>query len=293
MIPRLLRPALSLFAGSVFVTGLFAQAPAPKLEFPVASPAATVKQRVGLTDIEVTYSRPSMRGRKIFGTLEPYGKVWRTGANNATKVTFSTAVKFGGADVPAGTYGLFSIPGPDEWTVILNKVTGQWGAYTYDQKNDLARVTTRPLKLPQLVETFTIDINDIRDQSATLNLMWENTRVPVTLGFDVASTLVPQIEQFMASDAKKTNAQYYNAAVFYHDNGLDLNKARAWIEAATNNDKPAFYMMHWKAKILAKLGDKAGAKAAAENSKALAVTAEGPQSPFLKMNNDLIASLGR
>ncbi len=278
--------------GLILGAQLPAQTPgAPK--FPAQSPTQTISQAVGLTTIEIVYSRPGVKGRKIFGGTEAFGRVWRTGANNATKITFSTPVKFSGRDVPAGTYALFSIPGADEWTVILNKVTGQWGAYTYDQKNDLVRVTTRPLKLNQLVETFTIDINDIRDQSATLNLTWENTRVPVTLGFDVASTLVPQIEQFMASAAKKTNAQYYNAAVFYYDSGLDLNKARAWIEAATNNDKPAFYMMHWKAKILAKLGDKAGAKAAAESSKALAVTAEGAQSPFLKMNNDLIASLGK
>ena len=157
-----------------------AQTPgAPK--FPAQSPTQTISQAVGLTTIEIVYSRPGVKGRKIFGGTEAFGRVWRTGANNATKITFSTPVKFSGRDVPAGTYALFSIPGADEWTVILNKVTGQWGAYTYDQKNDLVRVTTRPLKLPQLVETFTIDINDIRDQSATLNLMWENTRVPVTL----------------------------------------------------------------------------------------------------------------
>jgi len=137
MFNPMLRSALSVAAGLVLASGLFAQnatpaaAPAakpapPKIDFPAPSPAATVKQRVGFTDIEVNYSRPSMRGRKIFGSLQPYGEIWRTGANNATKITFSTPVKFGGAEVPAGSYALFSIPGESEWTVILNKVVGQW-----------------------------------------------------------------------------------------------------------------------------------------------------------------------
>jgi Protein of unknown function (DUF2911) len=281
-----------LIGSVVFATlasGLLAQA--PRIDFPALSPACTLKQRVGLTDIEIVYSRPGVKGREIFGGLEAYGKVWRTGANTATKVTFSTPVKFGGKDIPAGSYALYSIPGPDEWTVILNNVTGQWGAYQYDQKNDLCRITVKPIALSQPVETFIIDINDIRSQSATLNLVWEKTRVPVKLEFDVASTLVPQIESLMASSATKTSQQYFNSATFYYENGQDLNKAKAWIEEATKGDRPAFYMVHLKAKILAKLGDKEGARAAAEKSTELAVAAEGPKSGFVKMNNDLIATL--
>lgn len=285
--------ALAFAAGLAFPAGMLAQdaAPAPRVDFPALSPASTLKQRVGLTDIEIVYSRPGVKGREIFGGLEAYGKVWRTGANNATKITFSTPVKFGGTSVPAGSYALFSIPGPDEWTVILNKVTGQWGAYTYNATNDLVRVTVKPSKLAEPVETFTIDINDIRSQSATLNLIWEKTRVPVPLEFDVAATLVPQIEALMSSSASKNPQQYFGAATFYFENGLDLQKAKAWIEEATKGARPAFYMVHLKAKILAKLGDKAGAKAAAEKSSELAVAAEGPKSGFVKMNNDLIASL--
>src|SRR3954469_10496045 len=160
---------------------------APTVKFPAQSPGAKISQEVGLTKIDIEYFRPGVKGRKIFGGTEAYGRVWRTGANNATKITFSTAVKFGGADVPAGTYALFSIPGANEWTVILNKVVGQWGAYTYDQKNDLARVQAKPVRLAEKVETFTIDVNDIRDQSATLNLVWENTLVAVKIEVDVAT----------------------------------------------------------------------------------------------------------
>lgn len=283
---------LLVIAGGLPLVGADSAAvPAPK--FPAQSPASTITQDVGLTKIEVVYSRPGVKGRKIFGGTEAFGRVWRTGANTATKITFSTPVKFGGAPVPAGSYALYSIPGESEWTIILNKVTGQWGAYQYDDKNDLVRVTAKPTPISPLVETFTIDINDIRDQSATLNLVWEKTRVPVKIEVEVASTLMPQIEAFMASGGKVTPGQYYNAAVFYYENGGDLQKARTWIEAATNNAKPAFYMMHWKAKILARLGDVAGAKSAAAKSKELAITAEGAQSPFVKMNDDLVAGLAR
>jgi len=167
--------ALGLFCASVS----FAQS--AKTQAPAASPACTLKQRVGLTDIEIDYSRPGVKGRAIFGGLVPLDKVWRTGANAATRITFSTPVKFNGADVPAGTYSLFTIPGQNEWTVILNKTANQWGAFHYDEKDDLLRVKATPVALDTSVETFTIDINDIRDDSATLELIWDKTRVPVKL----------------------------------------------------------------------------------------------------------------
>ncbi len=289
MIPRMLRSTLSFLAGSVLVTGLFAQTPAPKIEFPAASPAATVKQRVGFTDIEINYSRPSMRGRKIFGGLQPYGEIWRTGANNATKITFSTAVKFGGADVPAGSYALFSIPGESEWTVILNKVVGQWGAYTYDAKNDFVRVKAVPTALPWPVETFTFSFNDLANESAaTLSLYWESTRVPVKIEVDVASILVPQIETVMAApDGKKP---YFASAMFYFENGLDLKKAAAWMDAAIAEQPDAFYMVYRKGLILEKSGDKAGALAAAQKSLEMAKKAPGLiGAEYSRLNEALIA----
>lgn len=176
---KALHSSLVFTAGLLCTTGLLAQTPRAKA--PAPSPACTLKQRVGLTDIEIVYSRPGVKGRTIFGGLVPYDKVWRTGANEATRITFSTAVKFNGADVPAGTYGLFTIPGKDEWTVILNKTPSQWGAFHYDEKADLLRVKATPVTLADPVETFTIDINDLRDDSATLDLVWEKTRVPVKL----------------------------------------------------------------------------------------------------------------
>jgi hypothetical protein len=261
-------------------------AQAPKVDFPAPSPTSTLKQRVGLTDIEIVYSRPGVKGRKIFGGLESYGKVWRTGANSATKITFSTPVKLNGADVPAGTYGLFTIPGEDEWTIIISKVSGQWGAYKYDAKDDVVRVTAKPVRLPFHIETFLIDINNITDESATMYLTWDDVAVPVKIERELTGTLVPQIEAVMASDEK--NKPYFQSAMFFYDHGQDLNKAKEWVNAAIKQ-REAHYIVHLKAKILAKLGDKEGAIAAANRSIELAKTAN--DSGYVKLNEDLISSL--
>lgn len=266
------------------------KAPAPpRIETPAPSPASTVKQRVGFTDIEVAYGRPGVKGRKIFGGLEPYGSVWRTGANTSTKITFSTPVKFGAQELPAGSYALFSIPGADEWTVIFNKVVGEWGAYTYKPEGDALRVKVKPVALTELVETFTIDINDIRADSATLNLVWEKTKVPVKFEVDVVKNVVAQIDAAMASGATLPAGTYFAAATFYADNNLDINKAREWIEQATKGANPPFYMLYHKARILAKAGDKAGALAAARQS--IAAADGATKAEYTRLNETLIASL--
>ena len=292
MISTRLRPALFAAASLLLAAGAFAQAPAaPKVDFPAPSPAATVKQRVGLTDIEIAYSRPGVKGRQIFGGTEAYGRVWRTGANNATRLTFSTPVKFHGAQLDAGTYELFTIPNKTEWTVIVQKAAKQWGAYKYEEKNDAARVTVKPIALADSVETFAIELNDITDDSATLNLSWEKTRVPVKLEFDVAGTLVPQIEAAVAAEGKRPAQFYYSAAAFYLGHGLDLQKALAWANESVALNPKAPYMMLVKARIHAKLGEKEAALAAAKSAQTLGIAVEGPQSPFIKMGDDLIASL--
>lgn len=287
-----LRPLVAVIAGSVLATSLFAQA--PKIEFPAASPAATVKQRVGLTDIEINYSRPSMRGRAVFGQLEPYGAVWRTGANSATKLTLSTAAKFNGTEIPAGTYALFSIPEKGDWTIIINKVSGQWGAYAYDAKNDVARFKATPVTLPKPVETFTITFSDLANAStATLNLMWENVCVPVKVEVDLVGALVPQVEAVMAS--KEAKKPYFAAAMFYYENNQDLKKAAAWMDAAIAEQPGQMWMIYRKGLIHAKMGDKAGALAAANESLDLVKKDDkSPQSlkdEYTRLNNALIASL--
>ena len=264
--------------------------PAAHIEFPAASPAATVRQRLGLTDIEVVYSRPSLRGRVMIGGINPYGEVWRTGANSATRISFSTPVVFGGAAVDAGTYELFSIPNRDEWTLILQKSTKQWGAYTYDPKNDVVRVKATPTTRVEPVETFTIGFTDITDESATFYLLWDRVRVPLEVRVDVAGVLVPQIKAAMAGTGRKP---YLQAAMFYLDHNIDLPSASAWIDAAIA-EKPdeLFYYYYQKARILAAMGDKAGAEAAAQQSIDLAAKENGPvKDEYLRLNEAVTAGL--
>jgi len=274
---------------SVFACGLMLAsslpAQTPRVDFPAPSPACTLKQRVGLTDIEVVYSRPGMKDRAIFGSLVPYGQVWRTGANAATKITFSTPVKLNGTEIAAGSYSIYTIPGESEWTIIINKNTGQSGTQ-YDEKADVARFKATPVTLTKPMETFVIEFTDIRDESARLNLVWEYTLVPIKFEVELTSKLVPQIEAVMASDAK--SKPYYQAAMFYYDHGQDLSKASKWVDAAIA-EREAHYIVYLKAKILAKLGDKEGAIAAAKRSTELAITAK--DTGYVKLNEDLISGL--
>jgi len=263
-----------------------AMADAPKVEFPAASPTCTIKQKVGLTDVEIVYSRPSIKGRPIFGSMVPYGKVWRTGANQATKVTFSTDVKLNGKNIPAGTYALMTIPGKDEWTVIVNKGPEGWSPYKYDEKQDLVRFTVKPVEMNWSMETFTIEFNDIRDESSKLSLLWDKTKIPMDLTVEYADKLTKEIKDVMASsEAKKP---YFQAANFYYNHNLDMNDAKKWVEEALK-EREAHYIVFLKAEILEKLGDKEGAVAAAKRSKELAEKAN--DNGYIQLNEALINKL--
>lgn len=286
LMPIVLCAVIASFLGQ----DLVAETPKkPELEFPQASPSATVKERVGVTAVDIEYGRPSVKGRKIFGGLVPYGEVWRTGANAATKLVLGTEVTFGGSQVPAGTYALFTIPETGEWTVILNKAEGQWGSYAYDAKNDVVRVKVKPVALTESVETMTIGLGDLRDDSATVNITWDKTRVPVKLQTNLVAVLVPQIEAAMAGPGKKP---YFDAAMFYYAHDLDLKKAVGWMDEATKEQPDAFWIFYRKGLILAKSGDKPGALAAANKSIELAEKAGGAVAvEYKRLNESLIASV--
>lgn len=275
---------LSIGGGLMIASGALAET--AKLEFPAASPACTLKQRVGLTDVEINYSRPGVKGREIFGKQLPYGQVWRTGANGATKVVFSTDVKLNGNAIPAGTYALMTIPGKDEWTVIINKGSEQWGSYKYDEKADVVRFKVKPLTCDKSLDAFTIEFNDLRDSSSTLNLAWDKTVVPIKLEVDYIDKLTADIDKVMSSDDPKK--PYFQAAKFYLDNGKDLSKASKWIDAAVA-EREAFYIVHVKAQILAKQGDKAAALTAAKRSKELAEKSN--DGAYVLLNDELIKKL--
>lgn len=277
----------------VTVAAFSASAPraeeAKKIDFPQASPGASFKQRVGVTDVSVEYSRPGVRERKIFGGLVPYGQIWRTGANAATKLTFSTDVKLGGAAVPAGSYGLFTIPGESEWTVILSKVNDEWGSYSYKEKDDQARIKVKPVPLAEPLETMTIGVQDIHSGKASLVIAWEKTKVPVEIDTDVVAKVKPQIEAAMAGNGDKP---YFAAAMFYYENDLDMKLAKEWIEAAAKKQPDAVWLIYRKGLILKKGGDKAGALAAAKQALDLAAKEQGEsKDEYTRLSQNLIASL--
>ena len=287
----IVRSVLLSLAGSLLASelrGLHAQNNGG-VPFPQASPQATVKENVGLSTIEIEYCRPGIKGRKIFGGLVPYDQVWRTGANSATKITFSAETGFGNEVVPAGSYALFTIPGEKEWTVILNEVVGQWGAYSYDEKNDAVRIQVKPVTLAEPVETFTIAVTDLRDDSAQLALSWEKTRVSIPIKTNIVETLVPQIEAAMAKDGEKP---YFAAAMFYYEHGLDLKKAETWIDEALKGQPDAVWIVYRKGLIQAKAGNKAGALATAKHALELAAKAGGELgAEYKRLSEQLIASL--
>lgn len=281
--------SLLILAAALFATRLHAQE-AKKLEFPQPSPPASVAERVGVTGVSIEYSRPSMRERKIFGGLVPFGQVWRTGANAATKITFGTDVKFGGAAVPAGSYALFTIPGEAEWTVILSKVVeGQWGSYAYNPKDDQARVTVKPVALAEPVETMTIGLQDMHAGKANLVIAWERTKVAVEMDTELVAKLKPRIEAAMAGGGEKP---YFAAAMFYYENDLDMALAKQWIEAAAEQQPDAVWIVYRKGLILKKAGDSEGAMAAAKQALELAAKADGElKAEYTRLSENLIASL--
>ncbi|MFT7171769.1 MAG: hypothetical protein ACI80K_004923 [Paracoccaceae bacterium] len=285
--PTLTAVLLASLGSLVALSSVGQDGEAAPLEFPDASPAATLTQRVGVTDVEVSYNRPSMNGRKIFGGLQPFGEIWRAGANAATKVTFSGDVVFGGAEVPAGSYSLFAMPGQDEWTVILNTVADQSGAYGYKKSEDQVRVQVKPMTLSQPVETLAIGFMDFASGAATLYLEWETTRVPVRIDTKIAESMGPRIEAAMAADGEHP---YFAAAMFYYDNDLDMDKAAAWIDEAVKANPQAFWISYRKGLILEKKGDNAGAIMAAKASLAQAQKASGAvKIEYVRLNETLIA----
>jgi len=255
---------IALLSGIVFLPVLLSgQTDSPTFVVPTTNSKAVVRQQVASTEIEVTYHRPSVKGRPIFGTLVPYGQVWRTGSDAATTIAFSTPVTLGGAPVDSGSYELFTIPGDQEWVVIIHENRSQWGSYAYDSSHDVARVTVRPVPLCSKVETFMISIDDVKTDHAMVNIAWDNLRVPVPIAIDVRATVVPKLEAALKADGRKP---YFLAAMFYFENNLDIDRAAELMELAVRANPRHIGMLYRQALILERKGDRAGAIAAAERS---------------------------
>jgi hypothetical protein len=264
-----------------------------QVQTPQPSPAATVSTVVGLTDVKVDYSRPRAKGRKIFGdaadAIVPYGKLWRTGANTGTKITFGDDVTVEGTKVAKGEYLIFSWPGASEWTIALYKDI-KIGGNTDDYKaeNEVANFKVKPAKLSEKVEMFTVNIADLSDDNKTakLELAWENTSVKFAIGVDYDAKVLKSIE----TATKVAPGNYANAAVYYAENGKDLNQALTWINEAIKANPKAFWWIHQKAKIQAKMGDAKGARETANASIALAKE-NGNDFGYIKLNEDFLKTI--
>jgi hypothetical protein len=273
-----MKKVFGLFTGLLMFTGLVAQ------ELPQPSPLTTVGQRVGLTDITLEYSRPSAKGRTIFGDLVPFGEMYRTGANASTKITFSNDVVFGGRAVPAGKYALYSIPGKTEWTIILHKNTSHWGVGDYIAEEDLLRLTVKPVIIP-MTETFTIEFNNFKDEMADLIIRWEKTAVKITVNCN-------SIEQSKTNIINKLNeienaySVYNKAARYYLETQLDAKQALEWAKKSTAIEEK-FWNVYTLALAQAANGDYKGALETAEKSKKLAMEVNYQQ--YVNMNDENIA----
>ncbi len=270
---------LIVLALSVMSLGAFAQA----IKTPAPSPGQTIKQDFALSSVEVTYSRPAAKGRKIFGDLVPFGKMWRTGANSQTLITFGEDVTVGGKAVKAGKYSILSVPGKTEWEIILAKP--ETSVFNYKAENEVTRFTAKASTLPMNVENFMILFGAQTSNSVNMSIIWENTEVEFPIVADIDSKIMADIDKAMNVDSKP----YFAAASYYFDNGKDLTKALAWANRAVDAQPDAYWIAHLKAKIQAKAGDKAGAIATAKKSLELATKGNNPD--YVTLNEKLIKSL--
>jgi Protein of unknown function (DUF2911) len=273
---------LGLALCSAIVSG-YAQA----IVTPQPSPTQTVKQNFSVGSIELSYSRPAIKGRKVYGDLVPFGNVWRTGANSATTLTFSDDVTIGGKDIKAGKYGLLSIPGATEWTLIITKDVNVNQPSLYKQENDVVRVMAKPMQIPMSIENFTIQFANVTNSSCDLQLMWENTVVVLPVKANTDAKVMAQIDNIFNKD----NKPYFAAASYYFENGKDMAMAKTWVDKALAEpaNAKAFWMTLLKARIHEKMGDKNGAKNMAE--KTIALATEAKNDDYVKMATDLMKKL--
>ena len=253
---------------------------------PAPSPAAKVKQTVGLTEVVIQYSRPGVKGRTIFAEdgLVPYGKIWRTGANAATKITFSDDVTIEGHDLKKGSYALLTIPSATTWDVMFYMHdSGNFGSYV-EKEPDL-KVTVTPNDLsPISVQSFSMGIGDLTDNGGTISMFWDNVHVPVKLGVNTDEAVMASIKKTLGGPS---GGDYYTAGIYLYNSGKDKEKALKYVQKATHNGEARFWQLRWEAEILASMGKTAEAIKVAKQSIELAEKAGN--SDHVKINTDNIA----
>lgn len=262
-----------------------------QVEFPNPSPLQTIRQNFGMSAVEITYSRPGVKGRKIIGYNEPYGRVWRTGANAPTKVRFFSPVEIKGNKLDSGTYVLYTIPaGKGDWTVIFNKGVKNWGSDQYKQEDDVARLTVATERKRKPVETFTIQIDNVKPESCDISVMWEDWAISIPVATNIKETLRAQVE----ADLQKPTPGYYVAAQFYYEYEKNNQKALEMIDKAIAANEAAgrkpYWQYYYKARILKDLGKKSEAIEQA-NLSAKYAKEQGNRNNYVQQSEDLIKSL--
>lgn len=264
----------------------FHQSAMAQLNLPEPSPPTTVKQRIGFTDLSINYSRPAAKGRRIFGGLVPYGELWRTGASDATILTVTDPVTLAGKHLAAGSYSLFTIPGRQEWTVILNSHVGGHGLDGYDAKNDVLRFSVQADSSLRFYESFTIEVGDIVRNRSNLYLLWANTSVRMPIVSNADERITAEILNRINVRKEDKPGLYYQAALYYYDQEKDTQQALIWATRAVTLN-PAFNYLHLQAKLLARAGDY---KRAIEVARLSAETARKEKfTDYVNLNNQLIA----
>ena len=260
-----------------------------QINTPRVSPASEVEQMVGLTEIEIEYSRPSMRGREVFGNLVPFGKVWRTGADNSTKISFDTDVIISGKTIQSGTYSIFSIPNKESWEIIFYSDVELWGVPRDWSENKIvfsSMFDVKKLKKSNTVETFTISFNDLTNNDVNMSISWENTSVDIKIEVPTRSMVESDINKVLSDKPKSSD--YYAAAVFYRQENINLDKALKWMNKAIEmNESPRFWQYRQQSLIMAANDKYADAVDAAKKSLNLAIEADNQD--YIKMNRESIA----
>ena len=275
---KLLKQISFLLIAILFATNVDAQ-----LKIPPASSFQSIKQSFALSEINLEYSRPNAKGRKIFGGLVPYGKIWRTGANNSSSITFGEDVKINGQHLPAGTYAILSIPNIDNWQILFNTDTKLGGNVAeYDNAKEILRVNVKPQITTYTTETFTMNFSNIKSSSIDLDIHWENTLVKLNITADIDARIMTAIDEAMRGE----KPPYYQAASYYYENNKDIKKALEWVSKAEEQMPNAFWIAAQKARIQLKLNDKKGAAASAQ--KVIDMAKKANNNDYVVIGTDLL-----
>jgi hypothetical protein len=270
---------------SAFAVAYLFSATTAQIKMPAPSPTQTIKQDFGVSSIELTYSRPSLKGRKILGAQDPWDKVWRTGANAATRIRFNDPVEVGGKKIDSGTYVLYTIPREKEaWDVIINKGLDNWGSDGYKEEQDVCRFKATPVANSH-TETFTMQFGNIKPESCELSIMWDKW----ALSFPITTNIKEKIRTQVENALKPERKPYWQAAQFYYEWDKNNPKALEMVNKAIEDNAKGFWMYLLKGKILRDMGKKTEAAEAAKKCVELATTAKNDA--YIKMGNDLITEL--